>query len=83
MINKGDRKMTFKLLQKIIADNNIPEDVHLMSDSGWECDATDIGGIYYNEIFNLIIFTQGFDIDIPYSDDPKWKCLYKEDSKND
>lgn len=72
--------MTFKLLQKIIADNNIPEDVHLMSDSGWEYDPTEMCGVYYNEAANLIVFTQGFDTERPYSDNPKWKCLYKEES---
>lgn len=70
--------MTFKLLQKIISENNIPEDVHLMSDSGWECDATDMCGVYYNETYNIIVFTQGFSIERPYTDNPNWKCLYKE-----
>ena len=31
--------MTFDILQKIIKENNIPSNVHLTSDSGWECDA--------------------------------------------
>ena len=34
--------MTMELLCKIIEENNIPRDVHFMSDSGWECDPTEI-----------------------------------------
>jgi len=50
--------MTFNELLKIIKDNNIPEDVTLMSDSGWECGETDMDGVYYNDALNIIIFTQ-------------------------
>lgn len=38
--------MTFDILQKIIKENNIPSNVHLTSDSGWECDATEMNGVY-------------------------------------
>ena len=34
--------MTFELLCKIIEENNIPKNVKLLSDSGWECSATDM-----------------------------------------
>lgn len=50
--------MTFELLNKIIEENNIPQDVHLMSDSGWEYDETEINGVYYNRKENVLIFTQ-------------------------
>lgn len=50
--------MTFAELNKIIEDNNIPHDVKLMSDSGWECGATDMDGVYYNREKNEIVFTQ-------------------------
>lgn len=50
--------MTFAELNKIIEDNNIPHDVKLMSDSGWECDASDMDGVYYNKEKNEIVFTQ-------------------------
>jgi hypothetical protein len=30
----------------------------IMSDSGWECDPTDIGGIYYRKSENTIFLTQ-------------------------
>ena len=50
--------MTFAELNKIIEENNIPHDVKLMSDSGWECSATDMDGVYYNREKNEIVFTQ-------------------------
>ena len=37
--------MTMELLTKIVEDNNIPSDVHFMSDSGWECDPTEMDGV--------------------------------------
>ena len=30
-----------------------------MSDSGWECDATHMDGIWYNPEKNIVVFTQG------------------------
>ena len=50
--------MTFKKLCEILEKNNIPKDVHLMSDSGWECSTTEMDGIYYNKKENIIVFTQ-------------------------
>ena len=50
--------MTFAKLNKIIEENHIPHDVKFMSDSGWECDATNMDGIFYNREKNEIIFTQ-------------------------
>lgn len=51
--------MTFVELAEIIKINNIPEDVKLMSDSGWECNETEMNGIWYNVELNTIVFTQG------------------------
>ena len=50
--------MTFELLQRIIDENNIPHDVTLRSNSGWECDATEMDGIWYHRQDNIIHFTQ-------------------------
>lgn len=50
--------MTFEKLNNLINKYNIPKNVHLLSDSGWECDATEMCGVYYNEEQNVIIFTQ-------------------------
>ena len=76
--------MTFDILQKIIKENNIPSNVHLTSDSGWECDATEMNGVYYNEAENEIVFTQnGNKYDHPYHDSEEWKNIYSaaEDCK--
>ena len=37
----------------------VPADCKVMSNSGWECDETDIGGIYYNRERNEVHLTQG------------------------
>ena len=50
--------MTFTELNKIIEENHIPYDVKLMSNSGWECSATDMDGVYYNREKNEIVFTE-------------------------
>ena len=52
--------MTFLELEKFMKDYNIPKDVKLMSNSGWECDATEIDGVYYCKEENVIHFTQDF-----------------------
>lgn len=70
--------MTFDILQKIIEKHNIPKNVHLTSDSGWECNATEMDGIYYNQSINEIVFTQeGSEYDNPpYYESDNWKRLY-------
>lgn len=74
--------MTFGELQNIIKDNNIPEDVHLTSDSGWECNATEMDGVYYNETLNEIVFTQDSFGDYHYDGDDAWKKIKKADYSN-
>ena len=72
--------MTFAILKQIIEQNDIPEDVQLMSDSGWECDATHMDGVYYNKSKNLVVFTQcpsKYD-DKYYKDPNHWKLIYGE-----
>ena len=48
--------MTFEKLQQIIEENNIPHDVQLQSDSGWECCETEMDGVYYDAGENRLIF---------------------------
>lgn len=50
--------MRFDELKEIIKKNNIPENVLLRSDGGWECSATEMDGAYYNRVKNEIVFTQ-------------------------
>lgn len=73
--------MTFNKLQKLINDNNIPHDVHLVSDSGWECDATEMNGVYYNEDKNVIVFTQGYVKYDDYFGKKGWTCLNSGESE--
>jgi len=49
--------MTYKELSELIKEYDIPEDVKLKSDSGWEVDATDMDGVFHNPDKNLIVFT--------------------------
>lgn len=65
--------LTFEKLSNIIEKYNIPKDVHLMSDSGWECNATEMNGILYNEKENIIVFKQ----DTEYLEEyySNWKIL--------
>ncbi len=68
--------MTMELLKRIIEENNIPTDVHFMSDSGWECDPTEMNGVYYNIQSNTIVFTQGLGSDREYEQSDEWEILY-------
>jgi hypothetical protein len=51
--------MTYKNLNEIIRKNNIPEDVEIYSNSGWECGATPVEGIYYSPSKNEIHLVYG------------------------
>lgn len=68
--------MTFELLNKIIEENNIPKDVHLRSDSGWECGETEMDGVYYNRKENVLIFTQHGDRYDSWFTEYDWELLY-------
>lgn len=70
--------MTFELLKKIIEENNIPEDVTLQSNSGWECCETEMDGIWYHKGDNVIRFTQDGTPN-PSEVENGFKLLYGED----
>ena len=53
--------MTYRELKEIIEKNNIPEDVVICSNSGWECGATDVEAVYYSASKNEIHLTQKLD----------------------
>ena len=44
----------------------VPNDATLMSNSGWECDETDMDGVWYNQELNEVHFTQGSKYEIRY-----------------
>ena len=64
--------MTLELLNKIYEENNIPKDALLMSDSGWECWASDMDGVFYSKEHNTVFITQGgwSDVARGYKHDP-------------
>lgn len=50
--------MKLNELLSLLNKHNIPLDADVQSDSGWECSATDVGGIYYNKVTNTVVLTQ-------------------------
>lgn len=72
--------MTVGKFTQILKENNIPEDAVMLSDSGWECSASDMDGIYYNRETNELVFTQrGDKYERYYYDKPEWKLLHSEE----
>lgn len=67
--------MTFEKLKELIEKYNIPENVRLLSDSGWECNETDMNGVFYNEKENHIVFTQEFEFSYDYLANKDYKEL--------
>lgn len=50
--------MTLKDICELCQKNNIPDDVTLYSDSGWECCETDVDEVWYAEQHNCLVLTQ-------------------------
>ena len=67
--------MKLNKLLELINKHNIPDDVLLQSDSGWECDATDMDGVYYNRKLNVIVFTQYISENDSYFNESDWEIL--------
>lgn len=67
--------MTFKKLKELIEKYKIPSNVELLSDSGWECNETDMDGVFYNQKENHIIFTQQFEYSYQYSENKEYQKL--------
>lgn len=73
-----DRKhysyMTFSYLKEIMKKHNIPEDVRFLSNSGWECGATDMPIVYYHKEDNILEFIQYKSCEYPtYPEERGWK----------
>ena len=70
--------MTASKLISILA--TLPENSTVVSNSGWECDPTDIGGIYYCKETNEIHLTQGGNYENDYGYKPHdgltYECIY-------
>ena len=68
--------MTMEILERVLKENNVPHDVRFMSDSGWECDPTEMDGVFYSRQNNTIVFTQGSCSDREYEQSEEWEILY-------
>ena len=74
--------MTVKKFLEIVKENNIPEDVLMLSDSGWECCATVMDGIWYNKKDNQLVFTQcEYLSNRYYKEDDNWVLIYTTEKK--
>lgn len=74
--------MTVGEFATLVKEHNIPEDVTLESDSGWECSETDMDGVYYNEAEKRIIFTQnGDEHDSRRWLEDGWKLIHSKEDK--
>lgn len=68
--------------QFIKKTKDLPKDAWLMSDSGWECNATDCDRAFYSPSQNIIVLTQTWDKDYdrPFkvrdADGWKWQCFH-------
>ena len=67
--------MTFEKLKELIEKHRIPSNVKLLSDSGWECNETEMNGVFYNEVENHIIFTQEFEYSYQYLENKDYQIL--------
>lgn len=54
----------------------LPPDAIIMSNSGWECDPTDIGGIWYNRRLNEVHMTQGGYYEKEHGYKEGFQCIY-------
>jgi hypothetical protein len=72
--------MTLAKLKELCQQNNIPDDVELLSDSGWECSETNMDGVWYSKEANCIVFTQGEEVDFLLENDRKY---YFEDKRRE
>lgn len=67
--------MKFYELVELFDKFGVSEDVKLKSDSGWECSATEMNGVFYNEKENLIVFTQANGASGDEYSSQDWVCL--------
>ncbi len=75
--------MTIEKLNRILKENNIPKDTVLMSDTGWECYATDTDGVYYNAEDNIVVLTQDYDEDMYYGERPEFVALRLKEEESE
>lgn len=55
----------------------VPSDAAIMTDSGWECDATEVNLVYYNAKTKVLMLTREYGNYEQYADSDDWKLLWK------
>lgn len=62
----------------------LPSNVFIETDSGWECDATDVNVAYYSSQKNVLVLTRKPQGNYEnYEASPKWKrVFYDADSRS-
>ena len=63
---------------------SLPSNVFIETDSGWECDPTDVNAAYYSSLKNVLVLTRKPEGNYRYYEASlKWKCVfYDEDSRS-
>ena len=67
--------MNIENFKKLIEKYNIPEDIILQSDTGWECGYSDLSSIAYNKKEKRIVFLSDDTLIIPYYHTKDWQIL--------
>ena len=67
--------MTATELIKIL--EKLPSDVFIETDSGWECDATEVNTAHYSSQKHVLVLTWKPQGNYKYYEEsPKWECVF-------
>lgn len=69
--------ITVGVLIELLISNGIDSKAAIMTDSGWECDETEVDAIYYNPKTNVLMLTRKFGNEQAYADCDDWELLWK------
>ena len=69
--------MTIGMLNRIIENFHLPPDTEIQTDSGWECDPTEVDMVYYNSKTKVLMLTRRCGNCKAYEEDSDWKLLLK------
>lgn len=69
--------ITVGVLIELLISNGIDSKAAIMTDSGWECDETEVDAIYYNPKPNVLMLTRKFGNEQAYADCDDWELLWK------
>ena len=61
----------------IFINNQIDKNAVIMTDSGWECDETEVNMVYYNAKTNVVMLTRKYGNYETYEDSDDWKLLIR------